>query len=100
MHGFVASNPRGKSFNFASTRGMIFGAIGHLEAIPPLKECNRNSIAMQSWCDRGSIAPRSRRSSRSILRRQIRICRSGYLPKRGENPTSRGRWIAIAQSEC
>ena len=66
MHGFVASNPRGKSFNFASKRGMIFGAIGprsrrdralifvlivcrlssgRLEAIPPLKECNRRSIA-------------------------------------------------------
>ena len=28
VHGFVASNPRGKSFNFASKRGMNFGAIG------------------------------------------------------------------------
>ena len=88
MHGFVASNPRGKSFNFASKRVMIFGAIGprsrcdralifvlvdcrlssgRLEAIPPLKECNRRLIAMRSWCDHGSIAPQSRRSPRKLL---------------------------------
>ena len=42
MHGFVASNPRGKSFNFALKRGMIFGAIGP-----------------RSGHDRATIAPRS-----------------------------------------
>ena len=28
VHGFVASNPREKGFNFASKRGMNFGVIG------------------------------------------------------------------------
>ena len=46
---------------------------GRLEAIPPLKECNRRSIAMRSWCDHGSIAPQSQRSSRKLLRRPMVI---------------------------
>ena len=92
----------GKSFNFASKRGMIFGAIGprsghdratiaprsgpnlrrgrssgHLDAIPPLKECNRRSIAMRSWCDRGSIAPRCDRGAIAVRSHRDR----GVLPE-------------------
>ena len=122
--GVEAANSGIKSSNFASKRGMIFGAIGprsrpnhrrgrssgHLDAILPLKECNRRSIAMRSWCDRGSIAPRSRRSSRSLLclkgkikpfkkKERLESDAPDVFQKKGKNPTSRGRWIAIARSE-
>ena len=98
VHGFVASNPQGKGFNFcfekrhelgrdratigprsSHDRALIFVVVdrrlssGRLGAIPPLKEHDRRSIAMRSWCDRGSIAPRSRRSSKTLLRRPMVI---------------------------
>ena len=87
MHGFVASNPREKGFNFASKRGMNFGVIGprsrrdralifvvvdcrlssdRLGAIPPLKEHDRGSIAPRSRFDRAAIAVRSRCDRGSI----------------------------------
>ena len=65
---------------------------GHLDAIPPLKERNRRSIAMRSWCDRdvlpgGFCAVRLESDAPDVFQ------------KTGKNPTSRGRWIAIARSE-
>ena len=90
MHGFVASNPRGKSFNFASKRGMIFGAIGprsgHDRAtITPRSGPNlrrgRLSVVVRSSggdsaaegarsrFDRAAIAVRSRRDRGSIAPR-------------------------------
>ena len=83
LHGFVASNPRGRSLNFASKRPRISARSGHdraaigprsrrdrativvlvarrsasdrLEAIPSLKLPDRGSIAPQSRFDRTAI---------------------------------------------
>ena len=72
LHGFVASNPRGMSLNFASKRPQFSArsrrdrativvlvarqsASDRLEAIPPLKLPDRGSIATRSRFDRTAI---------------------------------------------
>ena len=82
VHGFVASNPQGKGFNFcfekrhefrrnratigprsSHGRALIFVVVdrrmssGRLGAIPPLKEHDRGSIAPRSRFDRAAIEP-------------------------------------------
>ena len=70
MHGFVASNPREKGFNFASKRGMNFGVIGPRSghdwatiaprSVPNLRRGRLSVVVRSSGGDSAAEGARSR----------------------------------------